>query len=75
VTEKERSREQRYLQAILFSIITSFTCTEEIPYEHSVVRKRLRKVIDDLIRVGCKFVYHETVDGEIVKIFQKNEGF
>lgn len=31
---------------------------EELPYEHSVFRKRLRKVIDDLIRVGCKFVYH-----------------
>lgn len=37
---------------------TALTCTEELPYEHSFVRKRLRKVIDDLIRVGCKFVSH-----------------
>lgn len=37
---------------------TALSFIEELPYEHSVVRKRLRKVIDDLIRVGCKFVSH-----------------
>ena len=37
---------------------TALSFIEELPYEHSVLRKRLRKVIDDLIRVGCKFVYH-----------------
>lgn len=29
-----------------------------LPYKHNVKRKRLRKVIDDLIRVACKLVYH-----------------
>ena len=37
---------------------TALSFIDELPYEHSVLRKRLRKVIDDLIRVGCKFVYH-----------------
>ncbi len=37
---------------------TALSFIKELPYTHSVVRKRLRKVIDDLIRVGCKFVYH-----------------
>lgn len=37
---------------------TALTFKEELPYNTEVLRKRLRKVIDDLIRVGCKVVYH-----------------
>jgi len=37
---------------------TALTFKEDLPYEHKVIRKRLRKVIDDLIRVGCKIVHH-----------------
>jgi len=37
---------------------TALSFTKELPYEYSVSRKRLRKVIDDLIRVGCKIAYH-----------------
>ena len=37
---------------------TALTFTEALPYNHAGSRKRLRKVIDDLIRVGCKFIYH-----------------
>ncbi|MDA3951764.1 MAG: IS1380 family transposase [Spirochaeta sp.] len=31
---------------------------EELPYKTAVTRKRLRKVIDDLIRVAVKLVFH-----------------
>lgn len=31
---------------------------EELPYKTEVMRKRLRKVIDDLIRVAVKLVFH-----------------
>lgn len=37
---------------------TALTFKEDLPYEHKVTRKRLRKVIDDLIRVGCKIIHH-----------------
>ncbi len=37
---------------------TALTFKEDLPYEHKVIRKRLRKVIDDLIRVGCKITRH-----------------
>lgn len=37
---------------------TALSFKEDLPYEHKVIRKRLRKVIDDLIRVGCKIVNH-----------------
>ncbi len=37
---------------------TALTFKEDLPYETKVLRKRLRKVIDDLIRVGCKIVHH-----------------
>jgi len=37
---------------------TALSFKEELPYKTNVFRKRLRKVIDDLIRVGCKLVYH-----------------
>ncbi|MBT6835734.1 MAG: IS1380 family transposase [Bacteroidetes bacterium] len=40
---------------------TALTFKEDLPYEHKVIRKRLRKVIDDLIRVGCKIVHHAHV--------------
>ena len=37
---------------------TALLFKTDLPYEHNVTRKRLRKVIDDLIRVGCKIVFH-----------------
>lgn len=37
---------------------TALTFKEDLPYEYKVMRKHLRKVIDDLIRVGCKIVHH-----------------
>jgi Transposase DDE domain group 1 len=37
---------------------TALGLKEELPYDTNVIRKRLRKVIDDLIRVGCKLIYH-----------------
>jgi len=37
---------------------TALTFTESLPYETSSKRKRLRKVIDDLIRVAVKIVRH-----------------
>ena len=37
---------------------TALSFQEELPYKTGVLRKRLRKVIDDLIRVGFKLVYH-----------------
>ena len=33
---------------------TALRFKEELPVETNVIRKRLRKFIDDLIRVGCK---------------------
>jgi len=44
--------------ALRFIGQTALTFKEDLPYEHKVSRKRLRKVIDDLIRVGCKIVHH-----------------
>lgn len=44
--------------ALRFIGQTALTFKEDLPYEHKVIRKRLRKVIDDLIRVGCKIVHH-----------------
>ncbi|MCF7945222.1 MAG: hypothetical protein K9L75_06815 [Spirochaetia bacterium] len=32
--------------------------TQLLPYRHKGKRKRLRKVIDDLIRISCKVVTH-----------------
>jgi hypothetical protein len=32
--------------------------TEELPYRTEVRRKRRRKVIDDLIRIAVKLVFH-----------------
>lgn len=37
---------------------TALSFRDDLPYRTNVFRKRLRKVIDDLIRVGCKMVYH-----------------
>lgn len=37
---------------------TALSFREDLPYRTNVLRKRLRKVIDDLIRVGCKLAYH-----------------
>lgn len=36
----------------------ALSCTETLPYKTSSKRKRLRKVIDDLIRVAVKIVRH-----------------
>jgi len=44
--------------ALRFIGQTALTFKEDLPYETKVFRKRLRKVIDDLIRVGCKIVHH-----------------
>jgi len=44
--------------ALRFIGQTALTFKGDLPYEHKVIRKRLRKVIDDLIRVGCKIVNH-----------------
>ncbi len=44
--------------ALRFIGQTALAFKEDLPYEHKVIRKRLRKVIDDLIRVGCKIVHH-----------------
>ena len=44
--------------ALRFIGQTALTFKEDLPYEHKVIRKRLRKVIDDLIRVGCKITRH-----------------
>ncbi len=44
--------------ALRFIGQTSLTFTEDLPYEHKVIRKHLRKVTSDLIRVGCKIVHH-----------------
>lgn len=52
-----------YIAMIAFNALrfigqTALTFKEDLPYKTKVLRKRLRKVIDDLIRVGCKIVYH-----------------
>jgi hypothetical protein len=44
--------------ALRFIGQTALSFKEDLPYKHKVIRKRLRKVIDDLIRVGCKIVHH-----------------
>jgi len=44
--------------ALRFIGQTALTFKEDLPYEAKVFRKRLRKVIDDLIRVGCKIIHH-----------------
>lgn len=44
--------------ALRFIGQTALTFKKDIPYEHNVIRKRLRKVIDDLIRTGCKIIHH-----------------
>ena len=47
--------------ALRFIGQTALTFTEDLPYETKVFRKRLRKVIDDFIRVGCKIIHHAHV--------------
>jgi len=37
---------------------TALQFSKKLPYRHKGKRKRLRKVIDDLIRVSCKIVLH-----------------
>jgi len=44
--------------ALRFIGQTALSFKEDLPSEHKVIRKRLRKVIDDLIRAGCKIVNH-----------------
>lgn len=51
---------------------------QDLPYRHRGKRKRLRKVISDLIRVSCKVVFHANrwilrlwEDDPWLKIFQK----
>ncbi len=36
---------------------TALLFKTDLPYEHNVTRKRLRKVIDDLIRVGARLYF------------------
>jgi hypothetical protein len=37
---------------------TALQFAQDLPYRHKGKRKRLRKVIDDLIRISCKLVLH-----------------
>ncbi|NQT59258.1 MAG: hypothetical protein HQ557_09775 [Bacteroidetes bacterium] len=37
---------------------TALQFSQDLPYRHKGKRKRLRKVIDDLIRISCKVVMH-----------------
>ena len=37
---------------------TALLLKTDLPYKHKVARKHLGKVIDNLIRVGCKIVFH-----------------
>lgn len=41
-----------------------------LPYKHNVLRKRIRKVISDLIHVACKMVSHARQ--KIIYIWEKN---
>ena len=43
---------------------------EELPYRTGVTRKRLRKVIDDLIRVAVKLVYHARQ--QVIKLWDRD---
>lgn len=43
---------------------------EELPYKTEVTRKRLRKVIDDLIRIAVKLVFHAR--GQIIKLWDRD---
>jgi len=43
---------------------------EELPYKTEVTRKRLRKVIDDLIRVAVKLVFHARQ--QIIKLWDRD---
>lgn len=43
---------------------------EELPYETEVTRKRLRKVIDDLIRIAVKLVTHAR--RQIIKLWDRD---
>lgn len=43
---------------------------EELPYKRDVVRKRLRKVIDDVIRIAVKLVSHART--QILKLWDRN---
>jgi len=52
-----------YIAMIAFNALrmigqTALSFKDDLPYKTNVFRKRLRKVIDDLIRVGCKLVHH-----------------
>ena len=43
---------------------------EELPYKTAVTRKRLRKMIDDLIRVAVKLVFHARQ--QIIKLWDRD---
>lgn len=52
---------------------TALSLTETLPYKTSSKRKRLRKVIDDLIRVAVKIVTHSRK--KIIKLWDKDPWF
>jgi hypothetical protein len=43
---------------------------EELPYKTEVTRKRLRKVIDDLIRIAVKLVFHARQ--QVIKLWDRD---
>ena len=49
---------------------TALQNSELLPYRHKGKRKRLRKVIDDLIRISCKVVNHART--LVIKIWEKD---
>ena len=49
---------------------TALQNPELLPYRHKGKRKRLRKVIDDLIRISCKVVNHART--LVIKIWEKD---
>lgn len=47
---------------------TALLFSKDLPYKHKGKRKRLRKVIDDLIRIACQMVHH--ANKVILKIWE-----
>ena len=52
---------------------TALSLKESLPYKTDVLRKRLRKVIDDLIRVAVKIIRH--AGQTVIKLWEKDPWF
>jgi len=55
-----------YISMVAFNTLryigqTAIGSSSDLPYKHKGKRKRLRKVISDLIRISCKVVHHANV--------------